>query len=141
MEYATAALNEMRIAAKAIGRMVDVARKDSSVEEVICLSTRLTSIRALLQVSEGADRALRDALAIQDNNKGNHEFRKIAVALTKTRQLVSESERCASDNVLRSGETSIQWKGGLESPEDDTADLETDLLDLGIDPPEVSPFL
>jgi hypothetical protein len=142
LEYATSANNEMRDAVKLVSKMLESARRESDVEGLQCLTNRLTSIRALLQVSESAELTMKDALGTGQGEKADHEYRKMAVALNKSRQLMAEAERCASsDNNLTSGDSVIRVEGGLGgSSEDDTAALVFDDFDTGMDPEEVSPF-
>ncbi len=98
----------MRNAVKAVSKMLEGARRESNVEHLQCLTNRLTAIRALVQVSETAEVAMKDALSAGESERADHEFRKIAVALTKTRQLLAEAERCMDDPDLRSGDTKLK---------------------------------
>ena len=55
-------------------------------------------------------------------------------------ELLAESERCASDQTVESGTTLVDWESALS----DEPDLPTDVItdwDVGLDPPEVTPFL
>jgi len=136
--YAESSNNEIREAEKTISRLLEQARKDGDAEAIACLINKLTSVRALLQVSESAEASMRDAIAGGEEEKANHEFRKIAVAVSKTRQLLAEAQRCAADQDLAPGETYVDWEGGADGGEfTDTLDT----IDTIIDPPAVSPFL
>ena len=144
VQYASTANQEMRDAVKHVTKLLDGARRESDVEGLQCLTNRLTSIRALLQVSEGAELAMKDALGSGEAEKANHEFRKIAVALSKSRQLMAEAERCAAqDTTLASGDSSIRVEGGIVGvdPSEDTGGLDIDVFEIGFDPPDASPFL
>lgn len=138
--YAEASNQEIRDAEKTIARLLDQARKDADAEAIECLVNRLTSVRALLQVSESAEIAMKDAIAAGTDEKADHEFRKIAVAVSKTRMLLAEAQRCASDQQVESGTTLVDWESAI-ADEDDLGDLEIDDFDIGLDPPQVSPFL
>ncbi|MEQ1503626.1 MAG: hypothetical protein ABMB14_15415 [Myxococcota bacterium] len=138
--YATSSNEEIRDAEKQITRLLEQARKDADAEAIECLINRLTSVRALLQVSESAEVMMRDAIAAGGEEQANHEFRKIAVAVTKTRMLLAEAQRCASDQVVESGTTLVDWESAL-ADEDDLDDLAITDFDIGLDPPQVSPFL
>jgi DNA-binding phage protein len=138
--YAETSNQEIRDAEKQISKLLDQARKDGDDEAIECLMNRLTSVRALLSVSEASEIAMKDALAAGLEEKADHEFRKIAVAISKTRMLLAESERCASDQTVESGTTLVDWESALS----DEPDLPTDVItdwDVGLDPPEVTPFL
>lgn len=144
LTFAAEANEEMRDAIKNVSKLLETARKESNVERLQCLNTRITSVRALLQVSEAAEVEMRDALNGGDTERADHEFRKVAVARTKSQQLLAEANRCADDTGLRSGETSVKWEGGLLGREGESEDTEGLLtvseLDLGFDPIDGSPF-
>ncbi|MEQ1570475.1 MAG: hypothetical protein ABMA64_32890 [Myxococcota bacterium] len=138
--YAQSSNQEIRDAEKQIARLLDAARKDGDAESIECLMNRLTSVRALQSVSESSEQAMKDALAAGLEEKANHEFRKIAVAVSKTRMLLAESQRCASDQTVESGTTLVDWESALA----DEGDLPNDVVDdwdIGLDPPQRSPWL
>lgn len=138
--YAESSNQEIRDAEKQIARLLEQARKDSDAEAIECLQNRLTSVRALLSVSEAAEISMRDAIAAGAEEKANHEFRKIAVAISKTRLLLAEAQRCASDQQVESGSTIVDWESAL-ADEADLSDLDLDDFDIGLDPPQRSPWL
>jgi hypothetical protein len=84
--------------------------------------------------------------AIESNlpDKADHEFRKVAVALGKTRMLAAEAQQCDSGSSVQPGETLIELLSELVSDNEIPGlleQLELDQLDFGMDPPDVSPFL
>lgn len=141
LTYALEANEEIRISIRGISKMVETARRENNVERLQCLNSRLTAIRALVQVSESAEVAMKEALAVGRTDRADHEFRKIAVARTKTRQLQAEADRCIEDSSARVGETSVVVEGGDLGDESDLNAVPFDPFDLGFDPPEASPFL
>lgn len=142
LDYAVDANEEMRSAIKSISKLVEVARRENNVETLQCLNTRLTAMRALLQVSEGAEVALNETLAAGEAERADHEFRKVAVARTKTRQLLAEAEQCTQEGGLTRGDgTVVTVEGELSGDDSDMDAVPFDPFDLGIDPPEASPFL
>ncbi len=140
LAYADTSNSEIAEAEKQISKLLDQARKDGDAEAIECLISRLTSVRALQQVAGKAETSLEDALAAGEEEKANHEFRKIAVAVSKTRMLTAEAQRCASEQALESGTTLVNWETTLDG-DDDPINEEIDEFDLYPDPPEVSPFL
>jgi len=140
IQYAIDATAEMRDAVKSVVKLLEGARRESSVERLQCLSYRLTALRALVQVSEAADTAMKESLAAGATERADHEFRKIAVALSKTRQLLAEAERCLDDSGMRSGESVTEYTGGITDDGDDTEGVGFDAMDLQEDPPHASPF-
>jgi len=140
LEYSDDALEEMRESVKTASRLMEAARRDGLVDELQCLSKLVTPLRSLLQVSESADTAMRTAMADGATARADQEFRKIAVALTKSRQLASEAGRCMDSTALQSGDTVTSWQGPATAG-DDSIDPGFTPFDLGFDPPESSPFM
>jgi len=139
--YAEDATDEMRDAIREVTRMVETARKDNEVERLQCLTTNLTSLRSLLQVSESAQAAMAQALEAGEMERADHELRKIAVARTKTRELMSAAQACITGTTaLEPGETVVLVEGGEFVDESGLLDYSEDPFDLGNDPPEASPF-
>ena len=143
--YASSAGLEIGEALKQVSRLLDGARKDSDADKVMCLTSRITSMRALGSVTDAASRVLGESIDRGDEDRAAHEFRKIAVALSKTRVLMAESIQCDQGQKVQPGETLVDLLSGLVSDEELESILEQaalDGLDVGVyDPPEVSPFL
>src|SRR5262245_29090306 len=136
--YAESANAEMGEAVRQIQRLLDQARKDVDPDAIECLISRLTSVRALLQVSEEAEISMKNSIAAAEEEKANHEFRKIAVAVSKTRVLLAESQGCVADQQLESWVLIVDWTTVLgEEGEIPGATITT----TNIEPPPVSPFL
>jgi hypothetical protein len=137
--YAESANGEIREAEKQISRLLEQSRRESDAEAIECLLSRLTSVRALLQVSEASEISMRNAIASSSDEMANHEFRKVAVAVGKTRMLVAEAQRCASHQELESGTTLLDWSTMLAQYDDDLPD-QTATTITNLEPPPVSPF-
>jgi hypothetical protein len=105
-----------------------------------CVTTALTAARALQQVADGAAVSMNTALEANQLDRADHEFRKIAIASGKSRQLLATGDQCASGNDVRRANTSVEAMSALSDVGDDTQAITADLLDLGFDPPDVSPF-
>jgi len=140
LQYASDAVTEVRAGLKQIEKMIEDARRTGDTDQVECLTERLTQIRALTQVTEVAQTSMKDALSTTQQDRADHELRKIAVALGKTRQLLLEAEACGDEAGLASGQTSVKVEGGLTGEGDETDPLGTDVLNQGYDPPRLSPF-
>jgi hypothetical protein len=141
-EFAQSSVDEIGEGVKAISRMLEEARSRSNVEALQCLTNRLTSIRALEQVTKLSQKSLQGVLDSGDSERAHHEIRKVSVALNKARQLLAESERCADQDTLASGDSVVRWEGGIRgAPErEDTKSVTYDDFDIGQDPPKSSPF-
>jgi hypothetical protein len=139
--YADTANAEIDAAVRTMTRIVDTARRDGAAEQIQCANTKLTAGRALREVSESAAVAMRARLDAGDLERADHEFRKIAVALSKARMLLAEAERCGDSGALRSGQTTLVVEGGEVGSDADTQSPEYPLeFDVDFDPPQASPF-
>jgi len=138
LQYATEAQEEMREHERHVARLLESAKRDDP-EAVPCIDDRLIEIRTLAKVGEGAQGPLGDALAAEQEERAAHEFRKIAVALMKTRQLRAEADACMGEIGSADGTTTIAVDGGGED-QGETDAVEFFALDFGIDPPDASPF-
>jgi hypothetical protein len=82
-----------------------------------------------------------DALADGNDERAEHEFRKIAIALSKVRQFVAEAEACVGQGGAVDGDTDVTVDvQGITDDSDDTEGTDTDGEIIGDDPPNTSPF-
>jgi hypothetical protein len=137
--YADGAIQEMLAAEKAVRKLLDAAAKEgeSASDKITCLNNKLASIRALKEVSDGASAEMKNALADNQAEIANREFRKIAVALAKVRQFVAESEACVGQAGTTGGTENIDISGDLNAEDFDDyfSDAEDD-----VPPADVTPF-
>lgn len=140
-QYVSDAISEMTEGIKQVEKLVDTAKKRNDEREIACIAARLSQMRSLSQVTEMAQIALAEASAAENKDRSEHEFRKTAVALSKSRQLRVEAEACVGQSRTRSGETTVTIVGALDSESDDLDAPFFDELYLGVDPPLVSPYL
>ncbi len=140
--YATAAVQEIGDAEKHISKLLEAAKKDDDTQAQECLLFRLTAVRALQSVSERAASAMGEALDAGNSEKANHEFRKIAVAVSKTRMLRAEANKCTADEGSGTDSTIVDWETFLQDNEDvfDPYDFLGLDFDTDLVPPQVSPF-
>jgi hypothetical protein len=140
-EFVSDANNEMEAAVKKLTKAMSDAEREREAVQLNCLSKKLSSARTLSEVAETASKAMN--IAIDENNldKAEHEFRKIAVALQKTREFVAEGVACWADAGSAQGVTSVDVSRGNLDDEDDTEPLDDGSTGLlGVDPPDTSPF-
>ena len=142
LAYAEVSNKEIEEASKQVTKLLEAARRDSDLEGLQCLTSRLTSVRALGQVSTQAEATMKSALASGETERANHEFRKIAVAVSKTRILLAEAERCTTQTALVEGEGRlVEWTTSLVGDQGEGEVWDLDALDVGNEPPDASPFL
>jgi hypothetical protein len=139
--FAASATSEMRGTVKSLARMDDQVRSGADGEGLPCVTNNLAAARSLLQVSEGAQKAMARALELGERPRAEHEYRKIAIALKKVRGLYAEGERCAYGEGVSDGKTRVRIEGEpVDADQDETASVPDDVLDYGFDPPNASPF-
>ncbi|MGC6493204.1 MAG: hypothetical protein ACON5B_10240 [Myxococcota bacterium] len=105
-----------------------------------CVQFNYLAAKSLSQVGDAAQASMKAALQNGQRERADHEFRKIAVALKKGRQLYAEAERCALGDSAQDGKTRVKIDGDLADGVDETREVASDLMDYGFDPPDGSPF-
>ncbi|MFK7929565.1 MAG: hypothetical protein AB8H79_15315 [Myxococcota bacterium] len=140
LQYAADAVDELKATVKAAQKLMADAQGEGATDKVDCLSAKLSQLESLAQVTEAADSSMKQALESGNQERASHEMRKIAVALSKSRQLSLESQACVDDSGVAVGKTVLSAEGGIEGEEDETESLDVDVMDQGFDPPQASPF-
>lgn len=93
-DFARSAIEEMKTAVRTVEKLFDQAQKEKNAEQIDCLSRKLTPMRAMLDVTQQSSNAMQQSLASNDAVHADQEFRKIAVALSKVREFLSEALAC-----------------------------------------------
>jgi len=106
VDFADSAVGEIDAAVKTVERLVEQARKDKNVDQVDCLTRKITPMRALQEVSQQSSNAMRQFLAGNDSVHAEQEYRKVAVALTKTREFLAEAQACVGESGAQRGVSS-----------------------------------
>ena len=134
IEYAESAIEELEGYEALLDDMLAKARGSNDDAAIEFLVPRVTAMKALNRVAKAAYPKLTDAVEDENPDMIEHEFRKIAVAISRARQLLAEAQRQGADQELESGNTSLEWQdqfvsdaaqdGGMgESPPDFSLDL------------------
>ena len=140
ISYAASANAEIAEAYQTVTDLLERA-KEADSSTIQCVTARQASIKALQAVSHRAEQDMLDAINDRNTEKENHEFRKIAVAVSRTRMLLAEAERCLGGEQLTDGIVNIDLQ-----IENDVSIIEDEGIDIGYaddyfgDPPDVSPF-
>ena len=140
LQYAADAVEELNASVKAGQKLLEQAQGDGATDQVECVAAKLGQLKALAQVTESANSSMKQALEAGNEDRASHEMRKIAVALSKSRQLSMESQGCVDDSGVAIGKTVLTTEGGIDGEEDETESLDVDVMDQGFDPPQASPF-
>ncbi len=140
LSFARKAIAEMQDGERKMSKALEEAEKEKDPIKIQCVTKKLSSTRALLEVSLSAQARMKEAIDAGANDKGDHEFRKIAVALAKERQFLAEAEACMGEGGEDAGQTQVEVVGASVE-EVDVTDPVTSLGDeVGLDPPNTSPF-
>lgn len=123
--YADAANTEIADAVRQIARLLETARRGGDSDEIQCVTSKLTTVRALQQVSQAATTAMNDAIAAAEPEKADHNFRKVAVARSKSRGLVGEAQRCSSDQAGGQGDSLTEVGAPVDQGETDVTPEDT----------------
>ena len=138
VEFAEAAVSEMRTASKEVARMLEAAEREKDNARIQCLSKKLATIRALVEVSETSASTMKQAFGTGETVVADHEYRKVAIALVKVRQFRAEAEACGGTSG-QSGATSVSLVDAGVAYPDEEAPVEAG--DEAIpDPPPLSQF-
>ncbi len=140
VRFASSAIDEMRETETLLVTRLAAAEKGGDPVEVLCVNNKLSAVRALVQVSEGANAVMQSSLAGGDPQRAEHEFRKVGVALTKVRQLKAEADACSGDDSLTPGVTEVEVTNEGLSESDDTERIEDGNTGVGDEPPGTSPY-
>jgi hypothetical protein len=140
--YAASALQEIQVALTTIDKLLNQQKAkggEGSTDAINCLRLKYTSVLALNDVAQSASVSMQSAIDDDNEELANHEYRKIAVAVAKTRQLLAEAQTCASDGTVSSGTTIVDWESALDNPDDlkEPEIIETNTTPA---PPDVTPF-
>jgi hypothetical protein len=111
VEFGTAAVEEISSAVKTVEKLLDQAQKDKNTEAIECLTRKLTPMRALLEVSRQSFNTMQLSLAASDTVHADQEYRKVAVALTKTRDFLAEAQACVGDTGASRGDAVVTVTG------------------------------
>lgn len=133
LEFATLALKEIRTNVTEVSRMLETAEKEKDIIRIQCLGKKLTTMRALLEVSESALTALQSAIKNAEKARAAMEYRKIYISLMKVRQFRAEADACAG-GASKQGATDVEViDAGLQYDLDDTEGFDPD---VDVWPPE-----
>jgi hypothetical protein len=139
IRFTDMALGEMRSSVNEVSKMVEVSEREKNMVAIQCLSRKLTTMRALLEVSENSGITLKQALADGEYETAEHEYRKIAIALNRVRQFRAEADACAGGGGGTDGGTTVEVVESALSGEDETDMIVFD-EDFGDQPPPTSQF-
>jgi hypothetical protein len=114
MKKATDHVSRVKGALKQVLTRVEEARNEKDIVKLNCVNEKLAQIKQILNVAEGAEIALQEAVAKGDAG-ADAEYSKIAIARGKADQLRAEAEECIGQLAFVVDEkTSVE----VQQPED-----------------------
>jgi len=138
LDFSEDTVDEVKGHVRAVLKMVEEAQKAKDVVLLNCLNEKLAGLKALLKVVEDADLATREALARENNDLADHEFRKIVMARQQAAQLMAEADACIPEaGASYAGRG--RWSITAPDVEEDDSQYESDPTGY-TRPPEASPF-
>ena len=140
LDFAAEAIAEMQESVKLVEKIQEQVTREGDEELIQCVRTKLASVKALTDVSERANESMTDALAESNDERAEHEYRKIAIALSKVRQFAAEAEACIGQAAAVDGDTDVTVDVQGITDGEDTDETGTDDGIIGDDPPNTSPF-
>jgi len=141
LDFSRQAVTEMREAVGQVNQYLQQAQQGGDEERIQCVRMKQASIKALSDVSERASNSMQKAMAGGTPDRAQHEFRKVAVALSKVRQFMAEAEACIGQGNVASGSTEVQVENNTQAlTENDETQAQVQDTVIGVDPPNSSPF-
>lgn len=98
VEFTRSAMEEMAASVKEVENLLEKAQREKNEEQIDCLTRKLTPMRSLVDISRQSNTLMQQALASNDAVHADQEFRKIAVALAKTREFLAEAKACVGSS-------------------------------------------
>ena len=114
VQFALAALNEIVAAVRTTEGLLEKAQKekDKNTEEIECLQRKLTPMKGMQDVSAVSASSLQSYAAAKDPVHTDQEYRKIAVALAKTRDFLAEAQACVGEAGARESDNNVTMDDG-----------------------------
>lgn len=119
-------LERMKSTVKQTLERLKAAREKQDIIQVNCVDDKLQAIQALLNISEDADRGMREAAAREDVEMINHEFTKISFTATRVENFRVEVEGCMGEASQYTGKTVLDVTVSNDIRSDDPADADAE---------------
>lgn len=126
----------MREGLKEVIKVQKIARKQQDVIKLNCVNDKLLQVKQLLNIGEGANTNMQEAIAQGDETERYHQYGKITISQEQVKGLVEEAKNCIGEELIYIGPLDVDVDApDVEDPEDVFPD------DIDIDPPAyASPF-
>jgi hypothetical protein len=111
MQFVQTAIDQMKTWSGEVEKLLSDAEKDKDDIRVQCLNKKLTTMRTLLEITQAAKVTMSTALSAGENERAEHEYRKIRVALDKSQQYRVEADACIGVVNEGPGSTAVTVTG------------------------------
>jgi hypothetical protein len=108
VSYSEEALSEMRGILKKAMQMLADARKSNDAVRLNCVNEKVTSMKGILRVSEDADLALQEHMAMNAIDKAKKELAKIRIGRTKLKEALTGANTCSGSEASYVGATTVE---------------------------------
>jgi hypothetical protein len=88
-------------------RMLDEARRDKDILRANCVNRKLTEVNANARNVEQRSKALKDAVAVNDEARRGHEYTVLTVLSAKLDALNQEASQCLGQSVYEPGASQV----------------------------------
>lgn len=112
-------LAEQRAAVARGTELLSEARSKNDILQLNCVNEKLTQMKGLLKLSEGASAAMYEGIASGTQDEINHQYTKIVVAQQKSASLKAEAEQCVGAISVFTGQTEVEVEIDSDIPETD----------------------
>lgn len=92
--YADKAMSEINSAVSTVQGLVDQAKKEKNDDALKCLQPKLVALKALQDLGGQSNASMQAAIAASDAVHADAEFRKLAVAVNKSREFLADAQQC-----------------------------------------------
>ncbi len=112
-------ISDSRGALARVTELLFQARESNDMVQRNCVNEKLTQIKGLLKLSEGASVSMYESMGKGAEDVTNHEYTKIAVAHQKTQLLRTEAEQCVGELSVYTGDTDVTVEIDDDIPQKD----------------------
>jgi hypothetical protein len=106
--YSEDSNEEIAQAVRTVEKLRESSEREGATNDTLqCLNSRLAAMKILASVARESDVRMRDALSAGETARADLEFRKIAIAVGKTRGLLAEAYTCTGEETVESGTLSL----------------------------------
>ena len=129
-------IGAMREGLKEVIKVQKIARKQQDVIKLNCVNDKLLQVKQLLNIAEGANTDMQEAIEQVNENERYHQYGKVVIGAEQVSGLVEEAKNCIGEELIYIGPLTID----VDRPDIDDPD-QNPFPEVDIEPPAyASPF-